>query len=219
MQELEKRIAKLEIQNRWFKRIGATLVVVAGVAFISGQRRTDDIVEARTFVLKDSAGTVRAMLSTTTEGGALFSLRDKDERGRIGLLVKANGQSELALLTKNGKVRSLWAMYPNGKVMFALNDEVEQPRGVWELLPNGEITLTLGDKRGRPRGIWKLSDEIKLELHGSDDESGLIMSMAKGEPSVMLLRDGNARGLWMTLNGKPILQMYDQEGNAVFSAP
>jgi len=57
------RLEKLERENRRMKKIGIVAVVFASVLFISGQAKTDKVVEANEFRLVDSAGKVRALLS------------------------------------------------------------------------------------------------------------------------------------------------------------
>ena len=66
--ETNVRLERLERENLRTKKIGIVAAVVASVFFISGQAKTDKVVEASEFRLVDSAGKVRALLSMTPAG-------------------------------------------------------------------------------------------------------------------------------------------------------
>ena len=60
--DINARLAKLERENRRMKKIGIVAVVFASVLFISGQAKTNKVVEANEFRLVDDSGKVRANL-------------------------------------------------------------------------------------------------------------------------------------------------------------
>ena len=64
--DINARLEKLERENRWMKKIGIVAIVFASVLFISGQAKTNKVVEANEFVLKDGNGRARARLSMFT---------------------------------------------------------------------------------------------------------------------------------------------------------
>src|SRR5215472_18592030 len=64
--EINARLERLERENRRMKKIGIVAVVFASVLFISGQAKTNKVVEANEFVLKDGNGKARARLSMFT---------------------------------------------------------------------------------------------------------------------------------------------------------
>jgi len=66
--DINARFEKLERENRRMKKAGIVAIVFASVFFISGQAKTDKVVEANEFRLVDSAGKVRARLSMNTAG-------------------------------------------------------------------------------------------------------------------------------------------------------
>jgi|SRR5215472_4050826 len=69
--DINARLEKLERENRRMKKTGTVGIVFASVLFISGQAKTDKVVEANEFRLMDSAGKVRALLSMIPSGPEL----------------------------------------------------------------------------------------------------------------------------------------------------
>jgi phosphohistidine phosphatase SixA len=63
VQALAERVAKLETQNRRFRKAAIASLVVASAVAVMGQARTSGVLEADEFVLKDNSGTVRARMS------------------------------------------------------------------------------------------------------------------------------------------------------------
>ena len=64
--DINARLEKLERENRRMKKTGIVGIVFASVLFISGQAKTNKVVEANEFVLKDGNGKARARLSMFT---------------------------------------------------------------------------------------------------------------------------------------------------------
>ena len=64
--DINGRLEKLERENRRMKKAGIVGIVFASVLFISGQAKTNKVVEANEFILRDGNGKARARLSTVT---------------------------------------------------------------------------------------------------------------------------------------------------------
>jgi hypothetical protein len=69
VQVLAERVAKLEAQNGRFRKAVMAALVAASAVAVMGQARTSRVLEANEFVLKDTAGTVRAHLYADTTIG------------------------------------------------------------------------------------------------------------------------------------------------------
>lgn len=69
LEDLQERVVKLERQNRRFKRLGATALIVPALLLLLGQAPSKKTVEANEFVLRDAGGNVRIKLSMENHGG------------------------------------------------------------------------------------------------------------------------------------------------------
>ncbi len=79
VQALAERVAKLEAQNRSFRKAFMAALVAASAVAVMGQARTSRVLEANEFVLKDTSGTVRAHLyADTTIGPTLTFYSEKN---------------------------------------------------------------------------------------------------------------------------------------------
>lgn len=87
-----ERLAKLERQNRRFKRAGLVAMVLAGATLLLGQATPQWKVEAERFVLKDADGKVRAELGMAGHG-PLLALYDEDgaRRAVFGIAERGPG--------------------------------------------------------------------------------------------------------------------------------
>ena len=77
---LTARVEKLERQNRLFKRAALGLLLLPVCMLVMGQAQPSRTIEADEFVLKDSAGHMRAEL--TSIGGGLPALLFFDAQGK-----------------------------------------------------------------------------------------------------------------------------------------
>jgi hypothetical protein len=74
--DINARLESLERENRRIKKIGVVAIVFASVLFVSGQAKTDKVVEANEFVLKDGNGKARARLSMVTVSDTTLTQKD-----------------------------------------------------------------------------------------------------------------------------------------------
>jgi hypothetical protein len=68
VEDLQKRVVKLEQQNRRFKQFGVGILAIAAVILVMGQAPSKKTVEANEFILRDSGGNVRIKLSMEDHG-------------------------------------------------------------------------------------------------------------------------------------------------------
>jgi len=88
LEELEKRVAALEGQNRRFRQTGAAALIAVTLLIIMGQAPSRKTVGANEFLLRDAAGNVRARLSMN-ESLSNSELVLLDEKG--GTRIKMEG--------------------------------------------------------------------------------------------------------------------------------
>jgi hypothetical protein len=99
-----ERLNALEKQNRWMKRIGAAVIMIAASLLVMVQKAAvNRTVQANEFVLRDSDGTVRSKWFMTTAGPEL-SLLDASGRDRVTFEVHQDGSPTISLWGPNGSV-------------------------------------------------------------------------------------------------------------------
>jgi hypothetical protein len=93
--ELQARLLKLENQNRRFKQLGVTALIVLVSVVVMAQVPSGKTVEANEFILRDGSGTVRARLSMdeTRSGSEMVLL---DEKGRPRIKLEGGGEHCMA---------------------------------------------------------------------------------------------------------------------------
>jgi hypothetical protein len=74
---LHDRLARLEIQQRRLKRLGAAALIIATLLVVMGQAPSKKIVEANEFILKDDSGNVRARLFMTEKHTTNLTIEGK----------------------------------------------------------------------------------------------------------------------------------------------
>jgi hypothetical protein len=113
VQALAERVAKLEAQNRTFRKALMAALVVASTIAVMGQARTSRVLEANEFILKDSSGTERAHLSVDTTIGPILTFYDNNRisaslhGGNEPLLYLNRAESKGSLMLRTSGL-SIW---------------------------------------------------------------------------------------------------------------
>ncbi|MHC4223244.1 MAG: hypothetical protein ACYSX0_11970 [Planctomycetota bacterium] len=146
---LEERLQRLERQNRWFKRIGATAVAVVAVVVLIGQagpKKLPDL-EVRSLKVKDEEGNVRASISPFEQGAAL-GLSDKEGKARMMLGVW--GGPFIGFHDGKGETFT-FGQKKEGSLFMEIHDQMTMR------LVGRKADLLLEDPTGKV--VWKASDE------------------------------------------------------------
>jgi len=102
LESLARRLARLERENRWLKRIGAVLVVVAAAGGLMGQvQPTAGTVESQRFVVKDAA---------------------KGDKGGVWISARPYGWSNLQVFDRAGTSRLATGVAADGAAVLVIND-------------------------------------------------------------------------------------------------
>lgn len=198
-----ERLTKLEKQNRRLKRTGvAVLVAAASLAFM-GQASKNKTVEANEFVLRDSAGRVRASLSVDSLLGAaelvLFDIKGRErvvlasattlpDSGTALLLADSQGRQRLRISAEDSLGGTLDMLNENGAPVTTLDTS-------WAKLP-----VLTADNIMTPNLI--LATDIKHVggiLGINADNTGGIALLSKGYRDMLELGPSFAR--FSKLNG------------------
>ena len=129
--DINARLEKVERENRRMKKIGIVAIVFVSVLFISGQAKTNKVVEANEFRLLDASGKERATLHVF--------------RGQPELFIRSlNGESDVLLGTDtSGPYLTMGPI--TGKATVALNPDHLSLEG-----PVGKLRITLNHEAGGP---------------------------------------------------------------------
>jgi hypothetical protein len=169
--EINARLAKLERENRRMKKVGIVAIVFASVLFISGQAKTNKIVEANEFRLLDASGKERATLDVFRGQPELFIrslngqsdvLLGTDPSGPFLIMGPLTGQATVTLKPDNLSLEG-----PAGKLRIALNHEaggpnltIEDNEGYSTVLGRSDLVLTkIGKKEQTPAASLVLFDK------------------------------------------------------------
>ncbi len=153
MDNLLRRLDRLEHQNRRLKRIGALVVVGVTALVLMGQAKTSKVakvIEAEKFILRDTNGEVRVALVTLDDGNSALVLFDKGGRMRVRLDTASFGGVGLNLFDKDGKGRAALSLTPIGMPILSLAKRI--PERSPRLILN-QSSLVLLDKDDKV--IWR----------------------------------------------------------------
>jgi hypothetical protein len=126
--ELVNRVRRLETQLRWQRRFLAVLIAVSILSVVGIAAGPSDTLRAKSFLLVDDDGKLRASIVVNQKGGAAFNILSTKWDIQASLGNSSEGDPFLALYgKKNGKL--------DVKAFMALSD--------------GEPSLQLRDKNGK----------------------------------------------------------------------
>lgn len=170
MDKLVQRLDRLERDNRRMKRFGALVIVLIAAVVLMGQStisKVVSVVEAEKFVLRDSSGRKRALL-TASDSNVTFSLYDR--KGAIGV----------SLETIDDKGSSLFLTDKKSKIRLLLRSKEGMPK-VMIIDKNGRIRAVLGRTSDKEvilerTPYWK----VKTELYKNRPESSLVLYGKEG---------------------------------------
>ena len=103
LNDVLKRLEKLERQNRRLRQTGAAALVVIAALVLMGQTSARRTVEANEFILKDTEGRVRGKLTMTENVVPELILFDSSGTDRIRLAANPLIGSTLSLYSMRGK--------------------------------------------------------------------------------------------------------------------
>ncbi len=117
METLERRLDRVERENRWLKRAGViALAVIAAVVLMGqGMRKTPPpgkpgkIVGAEQFIVHDARGGVRAELGTLPNGTVRLVLYDRGNPGQTRVILSAGPVTSPALSFSDKAGNVIWS--------------------------------------------------------------------------------------------------------------
>lgn len=202
VQALTERVAKLEAQNRRFRKAVTVALVAASAVAVMGQVPTSRTLEAKEFVLKDTSGTVRARLSVDTANGPTLTFY----RDKIHISASLAGGDEPFL--------TLWRAGTNEQVVLGAN-RTFTGLGIYEK----EIRVGLSVQNGSPGiELYDESGKPQVSIEAGKDGDFILLGEAGGKESSILSNSGvgisGKTGTFRVNLGEegPSLDLKDNEG-------
>lgn len=173
--EVRARPEKLERQYRRLRFTGSMVLLLAGAGLLMGQalpnRRTLD---AEEFILRDSAGTPRAVLSLKAEGAPTLAFFDPSGKTRAWLGVRRGGSPYLVFADHAGKPRAGLSVKDDGSPDLTFIDFIGNPRALLQVPSDGQASLALYDHLGRTRAGLGVSRNGSPELRLFDKDGKVV---------------------------------------------
>lgn len=211
---MNERLDRLERENRHVKRVGVAALATITAVILTGQAappRAPKVVEADEFVLRDGKGAVRAMLGF--RGGApLLSFYDEEQTLRVGLGFTPAGLPTVAILSKDGNIRSSLTVLANDTTALYLYDQNERPHAVLAVKTDGTPSLSVFGKDKEGTAILGIDGKGVSGLTLSD-QSGITRAVLG---SISL--ETRDTGVIETRPESSVV-LFDNAGKVIWSAP
>lgn len=219
---LEHRLAKLESQNRRWRR-AVVLAGVAGAAWfglgVAAPKPRTKLVEATEFRLVDGKGTVRAALAVGRAGASIL-LNSSAGRPRAALVVGDDGSPRLDLLDKSDSARASMRLAADGSPELSLSgspkielaDEPGKPRASLAILADGEAALSLAGSSEKPRSKLGVKTDGCPSLKFLDDDGSIRASLG----CTALKETGSGASANTEASS---LVLFDRRGRVVYKEP
>jgi len=220
---LESHNRRLERQNRRLKAAGVVAVAVFAAVVCMGQAGVPEVMEARKFVLRDDAGTERAVLAAQ---GDETTLTLHDAQGKQRARVAAHEIRGGTLRLKGNDSAGGEARLGDSGLEFT-----SAPGGGYATLsPSGlsishylvgEVAITNDSLELYEMAGGRISRERRRRMRLALSQERAAEAAPKVTPNLALY-DAQARprlNLTLGEDGSPALHLSDAEGQSLFSAP
>lgn len=187
---LEQRLERLERENRRLKRawLAALAVIVALVLVGTGPSPPEPtkVIEAEKLVLRDTVGTIRAVLGPGELGGLYhLTLFDMNGKELVGLGT-ALDQAVLLFNDSHRKTRAEIRVL-HGTPTLTLYDETGKSRAWLGIAPDGSAALRLYAPDGITRGVMRVGANAVPALGLLERDGKVIWSAPWEEKGVRSL--------------------------------
>jgi hypothetical protein len=155
----EERLAQVERQLRWLKRLGALGLAVGAVVVLVGQAKDEELpaLVARSLEIKDRQGRVRIRVRPGPSNQADLEMLDGRGLRRCFLTVREDGSAGIAFVDEDSGVRLQLFVTRSGEPSLMLDDANGKRRTLMELSKDGAPNFSMPDAKGKV--IWKAPGE------------------------------------------------------------
>ncbi len=143
-------VARLERQLRTLKlALGATILVVGGLALTGWTSLQDETVTAQRFMILDADGIPRGMFGVLADGASVgMMFTDLAGTKRIELSADPDGSPRVALWDDQERLRADLGMNPDGSARIVLADPSETGRAALSVGNDGSAQMVFIDTDG-----------------------------------------------------------------------
>jgi hypothetical protein len=197
---LERRLARLERENRWFKRLGSVGLLGLATLVLMGQARparVPDVIEAKSFIVRDGNGQPRAKLGVEPDGLAGLLLFDQSGKARGGFSVVADGRTTIELLDQAANERILLFARSDGTPGLMMKDGTGSARVKLSVLPQGTSVfgLSSGPTNANRFLVTVGVDKVSVNLADDDDNQRVTLGVS-GSTSIVVIFDKDGKPVW-----------------------
>lgn len=209
LDEIQKRLLRLERQNRRLKQTGAAALIAATSLLLMGQASRLNTVEASQFILKDKSGKVRAALSIDERSGNSGPVQlvfyDGEGRQRVKLdSGTAFFGGALHLADENGKDRT----YISSSDALGGGLSLLDSNGLPGTVINTAI-VALPDVEAKSVSLQDADGHVRARLFMTQKHTATV-----GEVWPNMPLSSEAKNTPITFSPSPTLALYDLEGKA-----
>jgi len=211
---LERRVERLERENRWMRRIGAFACAIGAVVFLVAQAAAPPDLRARSLTIVDDSGKPCGRFMSLSAGTALV-LESGDAKVQVAA---TSAGTAVTMCDGHGKA----ALELTSARDVTLHDAEGNKRAVLEIRGD-QPRLRFFDADGKDRIVLRLVADSLTGLLVADPDGKARAScgvLAGGAPLIGTTdKDGNLRVLLGEVGEKPranTFQLLDEEGAIVW---
>src|SRR5256712_970245 len=183
---LLRRLERLEQEYRRLR--GTNRLLVVGLAVLLGTaaatvvtlalrlpRLSGDVVQARSFALRDANGRLRGVFGMATDGASQLVLQDERGHARLRLIVLGDGSPGFTLIDQKGRSRAALGLLPDETITLAFADRQGISRVALGLTARQAASLALADSDGVTRAGMGVAADGKSFVTTSDGQPGTVV--------------------------------------------
>jgi len=181
IQAAEQRVASLRRTVVW---LGVGMSILLGLAsaviYLASQHGMPglvaDVMESRSFILRDAQGDVRGTWEAGADGTVRFVLQNGPKSGGVTLNLLNDGSAGVTLSDPLGNSRLVLGFIPNENVSIVLADPSGVTRAVFGLGAEGAASLVFADHNGATKAAIGVDATGAAVLAAAESQSQTVDS-------------------------------------------
>jgi hypothetical protein len=210
--EITNRLSRLEQScKRWKWVAGSSLGLAVMIAVFQSvqvvrvpaarDRSWSSPVSARNFVVVGSDGLPRASFGLNANDDPAIDLKDKNQKTRMSLLVKADGLASIEMRDPRDVTLATLSVGPDGESYLVFQDREDAPRCMLAKSKNGNAGVWVFDGQGveRSRLFYQAEDgTTRLSFRGRNGKARVGVGTSEGDDASVAIYDKNEQIRFVT---------------------